>query len=878
MDYLCMILFGGGIVFGLPLLAYITLHQVKTGVDELKDEVTKRLKRLESGLDEQKTTLRQIASEVRRAPPSIKPVESAPDPLKPEEVAPVVSTTASVPSVEVPSVESAEEVYRMTADEQREAATPEPKPLHSIERLAHRPEPASPSPARTATWTDETKPTAPPKSTRPMPTPAEPRQPSRFEAEAGEALRKIWNWIAVGEEHIPKGVSFEYAFASQWLLRVGIALVVIGIGFFLKYSIEHDLITPEGRVGMAGAAGLGLLIAGVRILGGKFHVFGQGLMGGGIATLYFTVFAAANFYHLITIPAAFGAMIAVTALSGWIAVRFHSKLVAILGVLGGYLTPVMLSTGVPNFPGLYTYMMVLGVGVLGVCAYKKWPLLSYLSLVCNWGLALSALTQYQPTDFWVVLPYLTGFFVLFSTMVFLYNLRTRTKSNLLDLLVQFANAGVYYVTAYRLIDTQFPHRWTAALTLGLATFYVLHVYYCLAKRILDRELLLSFMGLATFFLTITVPLLLSDAWITVSWSVQALILLWIAGKLDSNFLRHLSYLIYLLVIYRFSFLDLQHSYALPAPAALPLAEYGKLLLSRVVMFGVPIGSLALAARLLQKTRPSDTLQVAPDADADGGFSPITAATGLLVMAFAGLFISLHLELNRTFGDLGPAFRLPVLTLLWIAMSVFLIRQSQKVGNSLLYVIGAFFAVGAGLKLFVFDLPSWDFTQQLWFGGPYSARDGGLRLLDFGAVIALFAWGSRTAKTQDVDAGVPVGAGIVSVLLLFIFTTLELNTFLHTYLDGIRYGGISILWSLFALTFVLIGIRRNIRGLRYTGLILFSIVAVKIFMVDLARLDQIHRIIAFIILGIVVLSGSFLYLQYRQTFATADPEKPEDPSM
>ncbi len=241
---------------------------------------------------------------------------------------------------------------------------------------------------------------------------------------------------------------------------------------------------------------------------------------------------------------------------------------------------------------------------------------------------------YERVHFQEVLPFLTGFFVLFSTMVFVYNLRNRVKSNLLDLLVLFGNAGVYFAVAFRLIEMEHGRQWTAALTLGLATFYTLHVYYGLAQKILDRELMLSFIGLAAFFLTITIPLVLSDAWITVSWSIQALILLWISAKLDSQFLRHISYLLYAIVIYRFSFLDLPANYQPAAVTAVPLADYWRLLLSRVVMFGIPIGSIAAASRLLTRIPARGALTV-EESDMPELVSRNGAAATLLVLAAGG---------------------------------------------------------------------------------------------------------------------------------------------------------------------------------------------------------------------------------------------------
>ena len=111
------------------------------------------------------------------------------------------------------------------------------------------------------------------------------------------------------------------------------------------------------------------------------------------------------------------------------------------------------------------------------------------------------------------------------------------------------------------------------------------------------------------------------------------------------------------------------------------------------------------------------------------------------------------------------------------------------------------------------------------------------------------------------------AGSLALVLTFVFLTLELNTFLFHFVPTLRAGGISILWSLFALGLIVAGIHRQQGAFRYTGLALFTVVGFKVFFVDLASLDQFYRIIAFILLGILILSGAFLYLKHRQTFAS-----------
>ncbi len=496
--------------------------------------------------------------------------------------------------------------------EERRDSAPAPEPEPEEETLAAAREPAAveksipPQPAPPP----EEPPPLPPSATPPQPEPAPSPQvfepaapPPKFVQETGAILRRIWNWVLVGEEHRPKFLPTEHAVAITWLIRAGALVVFVGVLMLLREL--HAWLPPTGKVALTTVLGALLFGGGIRVLRTPYHVLGQAFVGLGLATLYASMYALGPRYGLLELPYVFALMALVTVVAGVLSVTFDSQITAVLAILGGFITPAVLSTGEPRLLVLYAYMLLLNLGILGIAHARQWRVLNYLTFLGTWTLLSGSLSAYDRTvHFPVVISFFTVFFLLHSAIVYYYNVLRRIPASVLEVIYLLANVGVYATTAHWILDDALGRPWPALMSVGVAAVYIAHVYVFLKRRQGDRRLLIAFLAIGAFFTVWTMPLVFEKATLTFAWACQALLLLWLGYKLGSTALKVFAQVMYALVLFRVITWDLHRGFGTTDWQDLPVSAYLGALWEHVWTFGSVVVSLLLGHRI-------QTREVAP---------------------------------------------------------------------------------------------------------------------------------------------------------------------------------------------------------------------------------------------------------------------------
>ncbi|WP_164880892.1 DUF2339 domain-containing protein [Aestuariirhabdus litorea] len=408
------------------------------------------------------------------------------------------------------------------------APSPQPAQALSSEQPQSTPAPVAVTPPRIDPWTGKRIPeggaspagrstvaqsTATPSATSPSANP-----PTLFET----LLNRVRGYL--GEANL--------------FVQLGLLVLFFGVAFLLKYAAEHSNLPLEARF-------LGTALAGLALMGGGWHlrlrkpVYALLLQGGGIGITYITVFAAYQLQGLIPATPAFALLAALSVGTALLAVVQDSRHLALFGTLGGFLAPLLASTGSGNYVGLFSYYLVLDLAVLAIAWHKAWRPLNLVGFGFTFGLfALWVLNGYEPPMIWSATAFLLLFFLVYSLIGVLYALRQPLAlKGVVDGSLVFGTPLIAFGLLALLV-----HSRDYGIALGATGFglYYLALAGLLWARAGDglRLLAESMLAIGVVFLTLAIPYALDGHWTTATWALEASAILWVAikqGRLYSQY-------------------------------------------------------------------------------------------------------------------------------------------------------------------------------------------------------------------------------------------------------------------------------------------------------------------------------------------------------
>ena len=680
--------------------------------------------------------------------------------------------------------------------------------------------------------------------------------PSAFELATRETLQKIKNWILVGEENAPDKGSMENALASQWLMRIGILLLFAGTAYLMKYSIDNDLITPVQRVYAGLISGLALVIASHKIKEGPFTLLRYGLMGVGVGILYIASLAATALYQLIPDILGYVAIGAVSTLAGFLSYRHQSLFLALVGILGAYTTPLVIGIqgGSETSSQYYAYLFFISAGALFVCSRRDWPLLILTSFLLHWSQVIVLLTKVQDAQWTQALSFTIAYCIGYSTITFARHLRLGTTTTFIDMLILVLNAVAFTISVSYLVPLRHDPFYISLATGGASVYYAMHAWFCWKTRRLDYPIFQLFCLLSGLFALITIPKLISTAWITSTWTLAGLALLILSSKNRNALLGRVGFSLLLLGVIRFFLIDLADWYSADywRIEYTSGSEYFKSFAERVIGLTLPIGSMIYSALLFLRQSPIPEFgdEDSPQHLGTGFFSILRI---LALSVFGGILLMqtlFHLPLisnDLVSWILGISF---FLLLAHIGNWIFFGGNSESFRRFFDYT-----SAGLGTWILIWFTMDTAIDSQNWI------RSVTFLSLPIGMVFAIPLLSPATIRPF-------VFLGVTSFIAIYLSTTEEAYHWLEFVYPGMKDGGKTIVMILNSIGLLILGLKNQQSILRKAGLLLIGISILKMYFHDLESLKNIYRVLSLVGIGLLLMAGSTLYLKAQSNMAAS----------
>jgi len=321
-----------------------------------------------------------------------------------------------------------------------------------------------------------------------------------------------------------------------WLLggntvvRVGLLVLFFGLAFLARYAAENSLFPIELRLASIALGAIALLGVGWRLRRSR-PGYALSLQGGGVAALYLTIFAAMRLYGLIAPSMGFALLLVVVVFSAALALLQKAQALAVIGTAGGFMAPIIASTGQGDHVMLFSYYLLLNAGVLAIAWKQAWRALNLTGFLFTFSIALAWGAQdYRPELFASTEPFLVAFFLMYVAAAVLYAWRSAPElKHYVDGSIVFGTPVVGFGLQAALVqDMAYGLAWSA---LAVGGFYVLLARWLHARARPSLRLLVeSFVALGVAFLTLTIPLALDGQWTAAAWALEGAALLWVGAR------------------------------------------------------------------------------------------------------------------------------------------------------------------------------------------------------------------------------------------------------------------------------------------------------------------------------------------------------------
>ncbi len=348
--------------------------------------------------------------------------------------------------------------------------------------------------------------------------------------------------------------TFEENVAGPLFMRIGIAALVLGISFFLKYAFDNDWIGETGRILIGLLIGLGLLGIGEKTIR-KYAMYGQAISGAGLAVMYLSIFSAFNYYHLIGSATAFFAMLVITLVGIALSFRYEAIPLMVIATAGAFAAPLLTANGQNNQIALFSYIVLLDLAVLAVAVFKNWRAVNVVGFI---GTAILFSTWaakfYTEQALGSTMFFLTIFFLLYSFSALIYNLIKKEASTGIEQALTLFSGFFYFGASYGLLYLNYGFL-VGFFALILAGYYFIWAFAVRNFTPEDENLYTFLAFLAVGFITLAIPVQFKQNTITISWAIEALLLMVIGAKLKKNSFVIFSVVVTVLTLFRYFFLD-----------------------------------------------------------------------------------------------------------------------------------------------------------------------------------------------------------------------------------------------------------------------------------------------------------------------------------